>query len=129
MFYSVVGAEKLPEAFVLAQAGMVLFQRIKTDLYPVLRYGDKFDFNIIKAEVESGLSEIFTPTKEEIIFWREFTKSVYRPELVFNGEELQRIKTYPMASWKCRNIRKNHVTKHHFTNSPNCFTNFKNRLF
>lgn len=75
---------------------------ITTDLYPVLRHGEKFKLLEIQGEIRKYLSEILIPTVDERIFWESFGKGLYNPQLVFEGEELKRIREHPMALWKCR---------------------------
>lgn len=102
VFYSAIGAERPPKEFGLDNIGKVTKRSITTDLYPVLRHGERFELTEVQNEVRTYLSEFLNPTKNEQIFWNAFEKGMYKPEFVFAGSELQRIKGHPMALWKCR---------------------------
>lgn len=102
VFYSAVGAEHPPKEFALENLDRVTKRSITTDLYPVLRHGEKFKLLEIQGEIRKYLSEILIPTVDERIFWESFGKGLYNPQLVFEGEELKRIREHPMALWKCR---------------------------
>lgn len=103
VFYSAIGAEKPPEKFALDHIGKVSAQKIKRDLNPVLRKGEKFNLDAVQKEVKDYLASIMMPTEEEENFWRAFAERNYCPELVFGeSQELQNILGHPMALWKCR---------------------------
>lgn len=103
VYYSAIGSETPPDQFDFFNIGMVSLQKMKTDLNPVLRRGEKFNLDIVKKEVSSYLSEILVPTEDEILFWSEFRKGSYRPELIFGKtEEYDNVKEHPMALWKCQ---------------------------
>ena len=92
VFYSAVGAEHPPKEFALENLDRVTKRSITTDLYPVLRHGEKFKLLEIQGEIRKYLSEILIPTVDERIFWESFGKGLYNPQLVFEGEELKRIR-------------------------------------
>lgn len=103
VYYSAVGSEAPPGEFDLGNIGKVSTQKIKTDLNPVLRRGEKFDLGIVKKEVSTYLSKILIPTEKEIRFWNEFRNGRYRPELLFGqSEQCANVKEHPMALWKCK---------------------------
>ena len=102
VFYSAVGAEHPPEEFALKNIERVSRRSIMTDLYPVLRHGERFELAAVQNEIKKYLSGFLIPTREERIFWHAFGKGIYQPEFVFDGAELQRIREHPMALWKCR---------------------------
>lgn len=103
VFYSAVGAGHPPEEFALENIERVSKRSITTDLYPVLRHGEKFELVAVQNEIRKYLSGFLSPTNDERIFWSAFGKGIYQPQFVFDGAELQRIKEHPMALWKCRN--------------------------
>ncbi len=103
VYYSAVGTETPPEKFDLSNIGKVSAQKIKTDLIPVLRRGERFALDIVQKEVSQYLSDILIPTEDEIGFWNEFRNGNYRPELIFEDtEQCISIKEHPVALWKCQ---------------------------
>lgn len=103
VYYSAVGSEMPPEGFDLSNISKVSAQKIKTDLKPVLRTGERFELDVVQKEVSDYLSIILIPTDDEIRFWDDFRKGYYRPELVFGQTgQCANIKQHPMALWKCQ---------------------------
>lgn len=100
-FYSAVGAEHAPSGYDLSNIDRITTQKIKTDLYPVLRHGDKFELRKVQDEIKEYLSHNFIADERQILFWGNFNQKIYTPELLFTGEELERVKNHPMAVWKC----------------------------
>lgn len=79
------------------------YHQIRDSLYPVLRKNDKFDFNVAKNEVVNFLKEFLSFTDDERLFIKYFNKREYRPEVLFSNTDIvERIKSHPMALWKCR---------------------------
>lgn len=103
IFYSAIGTEHPPEEFAFGNIAMITKRSITTALYPVLRHGEKFDLSEVQNEVRSYLSNFLIPTNDDRIFWSDFARGVYSPQLVFEDPEVQRIINHPMALWKCRN--------------------------
>lgn len=102
MYYSVIGSDTVPEQFNFDNVAGVSQQRVKTDLIPVLRRGAWFDANQAHEQVIAYLKELLVPDAQELSFWTAFSHKEYRPELLFQDEEvLARISQHPMALWKC----------------------------
>ncbi len=103
VFYSAIAAEKAPEHFSFDRISQITFQRIKTDLIPVLHRGEHFDLETVKKETLEYLKYILLPEDDsEIEFWSSFNDKNYCPDLLFTDDEfLDRIKQHPMALWKC----------------------------
>lgn len=102
MFYAAVASERAPKEIALEGIGRISAQKIKTDLIPVLRRGERFDLETAQKQVKEYLSGILQPTEEELLFWKLFSEGDYRPELLFGeGVIADRIKAHPMAVWKC----------------------------
>lgn len=102
MFYAAVASERTPKEIDLEGIGRISAQKIKTDLIPVLRRGERFDLETAQKQVKGYLSGILQPTEEELLFWKSFSEGDYRPELLFGeGVIADRIKAHPMAVWKC----------------------------
>ncbi len=106
MFYAAVASEKVPKEINLERIGKISAQKIKTDLTPVLRRGERLELENAQEQVKEFLSVILRPTEEEMLFWRLFSEGDYRPELLFGeGVIADRIKAHPMALWKCNKNR------------------------
>lgn len=104
VFYSAIGAEQPPEKFELDNIGKVSVQQIKRDLNPVLRRGERFDMGMAQRQIREYLAAVLIPTREEELFWKNFSESIYHPEWIFGeSNELVNIANHPMALWKCRN--------------------------
>lgn len=102
MYYCAIGSDSVPEAFNYENISNVSQQRIKTDLIPVLRRGAWFDANHAHEQVATYLRGLLIPDEMELSFWQAFAQKEYRPELLFQNQEiLDRIKHHPMAIWKC----------------------------
>jgi len=52
--------------------------------------------------IKSYLTKLLVPTDGERLFLGTFRNNEYHPELLFDGEMLERVKEHPMALWKCR---------------------------
>ncbi|MCM1542047.1 MAG: nucleotidyl transferase AbiEii/AbiGii toxin family protein [Blautia sp.] len=113
MFYAAIASERAPMEIDLKGIGEISAQKIKTDLTPVLRRGERFDLETARKQVKEYLSGILRPTEEELLFWKLFSEGDYRPELLF-GESviIDRIKAHPMAVWKCNKNRSCPALRH-----------------
>lgn len=100
-FYSAVGAERAPAAYSFQNVGNITQQKIKTDLYPVMRLGDRFSLEAVQKEIIDTLSVMLMTTDAEKNFWAQFNEGIYKPELILAGEMLDRVREHPMALWKC----------------------------
>ena len=102
MFYFAIASENVPEGFNFENFGKISNHKIKTDLMPVLRRGERFDLADVQKQVKTYLSDILKPEDTELAFWRAFADGVYQPELLFEDADiLARIAHHPMAIWKC----------------------------
>lgn len=82
---------------------MSIYAAVKSQLVPVLRKGEKFDFIQTKTEVLSFLQEFLTFDEDELSFVEHFNRREYCPALLFGENEIaDRIAMHPMALWKCR---------------------------
>ena len=100
-FYSAVGAERAPAGYSFQNVGNITQQKIKTDLYPVMRLGDRFSLEEVQKEIIDTLSVMLMTTDAEKNFWAQFNEGTYKPELILAGEMLDRVREHPMALWKC----------------------------
>lgn len=102
MFYSAISSENVPAEYDLEGFGIISTQKIKTDLTPVLRRGERFDLADAQKQVKTYLSDILKPEDTELAFWQAFADGKYQPELLFDDADiLARIAHHPMALWKC----------------------------
>ena len=103
MFYSAIASENVPTEYDLEGFGIISTHKIKTDLTPVLRRGERFDLADAQKQVKTYLSDIFKPEDTELAFWQAFADGKYQPELLFDdADTLARIDHHPMALWKCK---------------------------
>ena len=100
VFYSAVAGGNEPVSFDLSRMDTITSHVIKTDLLPVIRKDDKFDLVAAQKRVKAWLSELLALTDGEREFVSAFRKKEYRPEFLFDGDELERIRDHPMAAWK-----------------------------
>ena len=100
VFYSAVGGGDEPAAFDLSRMDTITWHKIKTDLLPVIRKDDKFDLEAAQKRVKAWLSELLVLTDKERDFISAFREKEYRPELLYDGDELERVRAHPMAVWK-----------------------------
>lgn len=102
MFYSAIASENVPTEYDLESFGIISTHKIKTDLTPVLRRGERFDLADAQKQVTTYLSDMLKPEDTELAFWKAFADGKYQPELLFDDADiLARIAHHPMALWKC----------------------------
>ncbi len=102
MFYTAIASETIPEQFDLKSIDKISAKKIKTNLEPVLRRGERFDLSAVQKQVKDYLTTILKPEDTEVHFWQSFSKGKYQPDLLFNDADiLSRIDHHPMALWKC----------------------------
>jgi len=104
VYYSAVCGEPVPKTFDLERIDSITKYKIKTDLFPVLRKTERFDLVAAQNRVKLYLTKLLVRTEAERLFSDAFQNKDYCPELLFDGEILERIKNHPMALWKCREV-------------------------
>ena len=78
-------------------------QDIKTRLLPTLKDRNPRNSNVeeMKKSVKEYLKDILEIDDKVIEFENEFSKGIYKPELIFEDKEIiERIKEHPMIIWK-----------------------------
>ncbi|MDR2585637.1 MAG: nucleotidyl transferase AbiEii/AbiGii toxin family protein [Prevotellaceae bacterium] len=104
LFYLVLGSQKkcaFPISF--DHLNPIDYPQIRAQLIPVLRKTEKFDYKIAKTTVKDYISQLMMPLANEIAFVEQFYQGVYRPEILFEDDNIiKRIKNHPMALWKVR---------------------------
>ena len=102
VFYSAIGAESPPFEFQFNTIDQVTQNRIKTDLYPVLRNKDRFDLKSAQLQVKAWLESLLKLPENEQEFLNAFRNKTYQPEILFTSTEIvERIRNHPMALRKC----------------------------
>ncbi len=83
--------------------GSKRFPQIRSQLLPVLRRSERFDFEQVKTAVKSFLSNLLVLTDTEMEYVAKFNHREYAPELLFDDNDIvERVKSHPMALWKTR---------------------------
>ena len=106
VFYLTVGSSRenndTPTSYTeFPQMDKIRFSQIRSQLLPVLRRSERFDFEQVKAEVKSFLSDLLVLTDAEKKYVENFNRRIYSPELLFEDNHIvERIKSHPMALWK-----------------------------
>ena len=102
VFYAAIGSGSTPLGFSVGEIADTSPMRIRTDLVPVLRRGERFDVAAAEATAKDYLRQLLNLTDRERQFLHFFAQKQYRPELLFDDSEtLARIANHPMAIWKC----------------------------
>ena len=102
VFYGAIGSATAPLDFSADEIAKTSPMRIRTDLFPVLQRGEKFDAGTAETTVRNYLRALLNLTDEEKQFLLCFSQKQYRPELLFDDADvLARIAHHPMAVWKC----------------------------
>lgn len=107
VFYEAIASEKVPEHIGFDGIESLDGRRIKTELLPVLRKSEQFELELAKKRVREFLEDILLPENiSELEFWKAFAQGEYKPELVFDDQEIiKSIAEHPMAAWKCEKNR------------------------
>jgi predicted nucleotidyltransferase component of viral defense system len=106
VFYLAVAGSAAAHGFSLRKLEGVTARTVKTDLMPMIRNADRFDFAAAKARVSKFLSELLTLPEKESEFLLRFASGRYEPELLFDDDGiLKRVKNNPIAMWRIRHIR------------------------
>ena len=103
IFYNTISQETVNKTFDTSAIERLTFQKIRRDLFPVLRKKDNFDLKERKSNAQKYITDLMHLTIEEQEYMKAFENNEYRPELLFEDSEiLQNIKEHPMALWKCK---------------------------
>ena len=106
VFYSCIGSESVHQRFTFENLDKMPQNKIKTDLLPVLRFSAYFGLKPAREKVINYLQSLLIVSPQEKEFMMQFGKGHYMPELLFDGDVLNNIKSHPMAEWKCERIKK-----------------------
>ena len=84
MFYAAIASEY----FDLNGIGSISARKIRTDLTPVLRRGERFDLACAQKQVKDYLAAILKPEDTELSFWQAFAEGNYQPGLLFDDADI-----------------------------------------
>ncbi len=102
IFYNTISQENVNKQFDTSAIERLSFQKIRRDLFPVLRKKDNFDLEERKSSARKYLSELMQVTQKEMEYMEAFENKEYRPELLFQDPDiLENVENHPMALWKC----------------------------
>ncbi len=102
VFYKTLNSEEAFNSFDTSAVDKITFSKIKADLLPVIASSEKkYDLPGTIAFVKKQLEGLLQMTPKEIEFVERYFKKDYRPELLFDSEEIcNRLKSHPMVKWK-----------------------------
>ena len=90
----------MPETFDLTKIDSLTEREIRMRLAPMLRKKELFDLDIARERVKKFLTSLFELPDNEKQFLSAFHNGKYNPELLFEGDLLERVHDHPMAAWK-----------------------------
>lgn len=109
IFYQTVGVEgKAKKEIDISKIISVQPSKIKSQLMPLLPSGKKyFPIDDAKESTMQYLKSVLTLTAKEQEYIENFSKGIYKPELLFSEQTiLERIVKHPMAIWKIAHVEK-----------------------
>lgn len=96
VFYAAVSAKIINKSFDTTAINKLSKYKIRTDLLPVIRRKESFDLETAKTRVATFIDDLMKLTPEEKLFLDYFEEKQYKPELLFDDNEiLDRIKNHP----------------------------------
>ena len=104
VFYLVVGSKKKIELpFNFHNINALKYNQIRTNLIPILKKSERFNFEAAKIAVKEYLTNLMLLSNNEKRFIENFNRGNYQPELLFDDDIIiERIKEHPMAIWKIK---------------------------
>lgn len=102
VFYTAIGSGSASSIFEFGKLDAITERDMKARLIPMLRKKEWFDLAAGRERVKQYLSELLTLHGSEQQFLTSFWSGEYKPELLFDGDRLERIRNHPMAVWKMR---------------------------
>ena len=106
VLYLAISGDTQVRGFSTEKVSKITERKIRTDLFPMIRNAERFDFAAAKERVISFLSELMKLSEKEISFLARFSAGHYEPELLFEEKDiLDRIANHPMAAWRTQRIK------------------------
>ena len=106
VFYSALSAVPGFDPTDLSKIDSFVQSDVRRNLAILLKKGASFNLACARDEVKAFLKDLIVLSKDEKTFLTEFHMGSYRPELIFSGAQLSRIKSSPLALWKTQNANK-----------------------
>ena len=107
IFYAAIGSKNPMETISSQKYKYIDYDDVKKSLTPVLSKNERFNLTGSRNLLNELMPEMQSLDYTDKEFLDEFQKGRYRPELLFDDEEiLGRIAMHPMAQWKCANNAK-----------------------
>jgi len=101
VFYLAIAGDAGAQSLDFQRLDSITQRKIKTDLYPVIRNTERFDFTATIQRVSEFLAEHIAPSPQEAKFLRRFAAGQYALELLFDDADIiERVKEHPMALWR-----------------------------
>ena len=104
VFYTTITADNVRGNydFDLSAIDTLNFTKIRRDLFPVISKKDNFKLEERKIQAKQYIKDLIQLTEKENEYIERFRAKEYRPELLFDEDEIvTRICEHPMALWKC----------------------------
>lgn len=106
VFYLAIAGEIGTRGFGFGKMTEIKERTIKTDLYPMIRNAERFDFTAVKERVTVFLSGLMALNEKETAFLQCFSEGHYKPELLFDDPSIaNRLQTHPMAAWRVQRLK------------------------
>jgi predicted nucleotidyltransferase component of viral defense system len=104
IFYNTISQETINPTFETSSIDQITFQKIRRDLFPVIKNKVKFDLEGRKEKAKRYLETLMKLTPKENEYMELFIRKEYKPELLFDEKDIiNRIKAHPMVIWKMSN--------------------------
>ena len=106
VLYLAIAGDTAARGFNFTKMSEITARTIKTDLSPMIRNAERFDFAAAKERVTAFLSGLMILTDKEAAFLQRFSKGHYEPQLLFDDRDIiDRIANHPMAAWRTQRIK------------------------
>jgi predicted nucleotidyltransferase component of viral defense system len=107
VFYLAVSGDSSAKEITFDKLSDITPRKIRMDLNPMLRNVEFFDLDAALADLSETFTRLSTLDEKESEFLRRFHKGQYRPELLFDDDDiLSRIEDHPMVAWRMQRIRR-----------------------
>ena len=106
VFYSTIGATNIMESLTTNQMRTIKQYNIKTEILPVCRKKEFISVDGLYEKVEGFIKEMQKLSVDDEKYIDNFQRGHYRPDLLFNGDELENICNHPMALFKVQQYEK-----------------------
>lgn len=100
IFYRAIGSKEIPREIDYDMLDKLLIK--PRGLENILRKGEYFNAYKGYEKVQDFVTDTFRLNTDEKFFLDNFENGRYNPELLFKGEQLERIENHPMAMYKMK---------------------------